>query len=74
MMGSVSDNEEQAAALIHNWTNRILPGEPLGSGSNVLADDGDSLCDRDLEELKSNPDFTAIWFPSALVILFASLH
>jgi len=33
-------NEEQAAALVHDLEQQAIAWRPLGSGSNVLADDG----------------------------------
>src|SRR5438045_358110 len=33
-------NEDQAAALVHELEQRAVAWRPLGSGSNVLADDG----------------------------------
>src|SRR5215216_7369144 len=35
------DTEEQAAAIVHELDNAGIGWRPLGSGSNVLADDGD---------------------------------
>lgn len=35
------DTEEQAAALVHELDQKGIGWRPLGSGSNVLADDGD---------------------------------
>jgi len=51
-------NEEQAAALIHQLDDRDIAWRPLGSGSNVLADDGEHhYVIVSLKELKSNPVF-----------------
>src|ERR1700752_4604584 len=35
------ETEEQAAALVHELETNGIPWRPLGSGSNVLADDGE---------------------------------
>jgi len=51
-------NEEQAAALIHQLDDRDIAWRPLGSGSNVLADDGEHhYVIVSLKELKSSPVF-----------------
>ena len=50
--------EEQAAALIHQLEEQDIAWRPLGSGSNVLADDGEHhYVIVSLKELKSNPVF-----------------
>src|SRR5436309_1333133 len=52
--------EEQAAALIHHLDEHDIAWRPLGSGSNVLADDGEHhYVIVSLKELKSNPVFNA---------------
>jgi UDP-N-acetylmuramate dehydrogenase len=50
--------EEQAAAVIHEFEKNGIPWRPLGSGSNVLADDGEHhYVIVSLKELKSDPVF-----------------
>lgn len=50
--------EEQAAALIHQLEERGIAWRPLGSGSNVLADDGDHhYVIVSLKDLKAAPVF-----------------
>ncbi len=50
--------EEQAAALIHQLEERGIAWRPLGSGSNVLADDGEHhYVIVSLKDLKSDPVF-----------------
>lgn len=51
-------NEEQAAALVHELERHQIAWRPLGSGSNVLADDGEHhYVIVSLKELKSEPVF-----------------
>ena len=48
--------EEEAAALIHALEENSIPWRPLGSGSNVLADDGEHhYAIVSLKQLKANP-------------------
>src|SRR5256885_1586130 len=50
--------EEQAAAFVHELEQNEIPWRPLGSGSNVLADDGEHhYVIVSLKELKANPVF-----------------
>lgn len=50
--------EEQAAALVHEFEEKGIAWRPLGSGSNVLADDGDHhYVIVSLKDLKSDPVF-----------------
>src|SRR4029434_3783943 len=50
--------EAQAAALIHGLAEHAIAGRPLGSGSNVLADDGEHhYAIVSLKQLKANPVF-----------------
>jgi UDP-N-acetylmuramate dehydrogenase len=50
--------EEQAAALVHELEQREVAWRPLGSGSNVLADDGaHHYAIVSLKELKADPIF-----------------
>ena len=50
--------EEQAAALVHEFDQQRIAWRPLGSGSNVLADDGDHhYVIVSLKELKADPVF-----------------
>lgn len=50
--------EEQAAALVHELETNDIPWRPLGSGSNVLADDGEHhYVIVSLKELKAAPTF-----------------
>jgi UDP-N-acetylmuramate dehydrogenase len=50
--------EEQAAVLTHELEQQNIPWRPLGSGSNVLADDGEHhYVIVSLKELKANPSF-----------------
>src|SRR6202163_2140334 len=51
-------NEEQAAALVYELEQRAVAWRPLGSGSNVLADDGaHHYAILSLKELKADPVF-----------------
>ncbi len=51
-------SEEQAAALIHEFEKAEIAWRPLGSGSNVLADDGEHhYVIVSLKELKADPVF-----------------
>jgi UDP-N-acetylmuramate dehydrogenase len=50
--------EEQAAAVVHELEQQGIPWRPLGSGSNVLADDGEHrYVILSLKDLKSDPVF-----------------
>src|SRR5207253_3963673 len=50
--------EEQAAALVHRLEQNGIPWRALGSGSNVLADDGEHhYAIVSLRELKAAPAF-----------------
>jgi len=50
--------EEQAAALVHELEQQGIAWRPLGSGSNVLADDGEHrYVILSLKDLKSEPVF-----------------
>ena len=50
--------EEQAAALVHEFEEKGIAWRPLGSGSNVLADDGEHhYIIVSLKDLKSDPVF-----------------
>lgn len=50
--------ESQAAALIHELETADIPWRPLGSGSNVLADDGEHhYVIVSLKDLKASPVF-----------------
>src|ERR1043165_1509451 len=50
--------EQQAAALVHELERKGIAWRPLGSGSNVLADDGEHhYVIVSLKELKSDPVF-----------------
>src|SRR5260370_1062858 len=50
--------EEQAAALVHELEQRAIAWRPLGSGSNVLADDGEHhYVIVSLKDLKAAPVF-----------------
>jgi UDP-N-acetylmuramate dehydrogenase len=50
--------EEQAAALVHELETNDIPWRPLGSGSNVLADDGaHHYVIVSLKDLKAAPAF-----------------
>ena len=52
------ETEEQAAALAHELEQKRIAWRPLGSGSNVLADDGEHhYVIVSLKELKSAPVF-----------------
>lgn len=52
-------SEDQAAALVHELDRREVVWRPLGSGSNVLADDGaHHYAIVSLKELKADPVFT----------------
>lgn len=51
-------DETAAAALVHELDQREIAWRPLGSGSNVLADDGEHhYVIVSLKELKANPVF-----------------
>jgi len=51
-------NEEQAAALVHELEQKGIAWRPLGSGSNVLADDGEHhYVIVSLKALKADPVF-----------------
>ena len=51
-------DETAAAALVHGLDQREIAWRPLGSGSNVLADDGEHhYVIVSLKELKANPVF-----------------
>src|SRR5207253_8705244 len=51
-------DETAAAALVHELDRREIAWRPLGSGSNVLADDGEHhYVIVSLKELKANPVF-----------------
>src|SRR6266705_5823185 len=50
--------EEQAAALVHELEQKEIAWRPLGSGSNVLADDGEHhYVIVSLKDLKADPVF-----------------
>jgi UDP-N-acetylmuramate dehydrogenase len=50
--------ESQAAALVHELEQSQIPWRPLGSGSNVLADDGEHhYVIVSLKDLKADPVF-----------------
>ena len=52
------NTEEQAAALVHQFEEKGIAWRPLGSGSNVLADDGEHhYVIVSLKDLKSDPVF-----------------
>src|SRR5580765_6278672 len=52
-------NEDQAAALVHELEGREIAWRPLGSGSNVLADDGEHhYAIVSLRDVKSDPVFS----------------
>ena len=52
------ETEEQAAALVHELETNDIPWRPLGSGSNVLADDGaHHYVIVSLKDLKRKPVF-----------------
>src|SRR6266446_5452313 len=52
------DNEDRAAALVHELEKRSVAWRPLGSGSNVLADDGaHHYAILSLKGLKGDPVF-----------------
>lgn len=52
------ETEKQAAALIHELEQRDIAWRPLGSGSNVLADDGEHhYVIVSLKELRAEPVF-----------------
>ena len=54
----VPQTEEQAAALVQELDRRDIAWRPLGSGSNVLADDGEHhYVIMSLKELKGDPIF-----------------
>src|SRR5438552_5632851 len=51
-------NEAQAAALVHDLEQHAIAWRPLGSGSNVLADDGEHhYVIVSLKGLKADPVF-----------------
>jgi UDP-N-acetylmuramate dehydrogenase len=50
--------EEQAAAMVHEFEQRSIAWRPLGSGSNVLADDGEHrYVIVSVKNLKADPIF-----------------
>src|SRR5256885_11583009 len=52
------NSEEQAAALVHDFEQHAIAWRPLGSGSNVLADDGEHhYVIVSLKGLKADPVF-----------------
>src|SRR5438876_7988541 len=52
------NTEEQAAALVYELEQREVAWRPLGSGSNVLADDGaHHYAIVSLKDLKADPVF-----------------
>ena len=52
------ETEDKAAALIHEFEKQGIAWRPLGSGSNVLADDGEHhYVIVSLKDLKSDPVF-----------------
>ena len=52
------ENEAQAAALVHEMDEAAIGWRPLGSGSNILADDGDhQYVVLSLKELKGELQF-----------------
>lgn len=54
----IPQTEEQAAAVVHEFDENKIAWRPLGSGSNVLADDGDHhYVILGLKELKADPVF-----------------
>ena len=54
----VPQTEEQAAALVDEFDRKDIAWRPLGSGSNVLADDGEHhYVIMSLKELKADPIF-----------------
>jgi UDP-N-acetylmuramate dehydrogenase len=54
----VPQTEEQAAALVDEFDRKDIAWRPLGSGSNVLADDGEHhYVIMSLKELKTDPIF-----------------
>jgi UDP-N-acetylmuramate dehydrogenase len=54
----VPQTEEQAAALVDEFDRKDIAWRPLGSGSNVLADDGEHhYVILSLKELKADPIF-----------------
>jgi len=55
---AVPQTEEQAAVLVHELDQKRIAWRPLGSGSNVLADDGEHhYVILALKELKADPIF-----------------
>src|SRR2546428_11121797 len=55
---AVPDTEEQAAAFVNELDQKRIAWRPLGSGSNVLADDGEHhYAIVSLKELKADPIF-----------------
>ena len=55
---AVPDTEEQAAAFVNELGQKRIAWRPLGSGSNVLADDGEHhYIIVSLKELKADPIF-----------------
>src|SRR5262245_48371931 len=55
---AVPETEEQAAAFINELDQKGIAWRPLGSGSNVLADDGEHhYVIVSLKELKAEPRF-----------------
>src|SRR5438093_1701580 len=54
--------EEQAAALVHELEQKEIAWRPLGSGSNVLADDGaHHYVILSVKDLKADPVFSGAW-------------
>lgn len=54
----VPETEDQAAALVDEFDRKDIAWRPLGSGSNVLADDGEHhYVIMSLKELKADPIF-----------------
>src|SRR5215831_3202729 len=52
------ETEEQAAAVVYELDKNAVAWRPLGSGSNVLADDGQHhYVILSLKELKAEPEF-----------------
>src|SRR5438093_13175008 len=54
--------EEQAAALVRELEQKEIAWRPLGSGSNVLADDGaHHYVILSVKDLKADPVFSGAW-------------
>ena len=63
------ETEEQAAAIVHELDQAGIGWRALGSGSNVLADDGDHhYVVLSLSNMKGEVASTVNWFRSAPVI------